>query len=120
MSQDMEFNALTEGLPVGHAWSGLSHHGKATCALTTMKRVLTALALERREPDEWERDHLAFALQFMEHDLFSAALNSIKLAVAPAAERKTPIPVPHANVDLSSLRGAVDRLYSRLNEPLWS
>ena len=116
----MDPHALMQGVPEDHAWSSLSRDARAAHALTLMERVLTAVEAENREPDAWEADHLAFALQFMQHDLFSAAMNSIKLAITPATQRSASNPVPHVNVGLSSLRGSLDRLYSKLDAPLWS
>lgn len=86
-------------------------------AVETVEDALDALDQDDREPDAWERDCLAMAINCIFRGLYGLAETEANLAMTPPNQRGRPSPLPDENLDFTK-RLLRDALVQAKAEPV--
>ena len=70
-------------------------------AVEMIEDALNALDRDDREPDAWERDCLAMAIDSIFRGLYGLAETEANLAMTPPNQRGRPSPLPDENLDFT-------------------
>ncbi|HXQ51989.1 MAG TPA: hypothetical protein VN802_12910 [Stellaceae bacterium] len=72
----------------------LERTAEKVASIASVEAALTAIERQRREPDPWERFHLAQAFVMIFNGIYRAAPIDVDLAMLPPAERVTTMAIP--------------------------
>lgn len=86
----MDRDAILQTLPSDDELRAAPPYAKKDAAETLVRAVLDALDADKREPDQWESDHLAQALGLILAKFYTASIVATEKALAPTEERADP------------------------------
>lgn len=106
----MDRDAILRTLPSDDELRAAPPYRRKEAAENLVRSVLDALDVDRREPDQWEADHLAQALGSIVSRFYVASIVATEKALAPSEERADPEAWGRTDVTLTkqALRDGLD------------
>lgn len=86
----MDRDAILDTLPTDDELRAAPPYRLKEAAENLVRSMLDALDVDRREPDQWEADHLAQALGYIVSRFYRASIVATEVALAPSEERANP------------------------------
>ena len=97
----MDRTALLNAFPTPLVFARMSRNAQKRYIEDLIQDVLNELKSEQRQPDDWERSAISYALDCLRDGVFSAALYEAAVALTPEFERSTEFSISPANYALT-------------------